>query len=127
MPELKGFGLHPETEQEFRALLEEKFSALTFAECCELFAAVDACVEPVLGLDEASEHSLFEAREMVADVPTPDGGTQRQIAAAVKFSGSAPSYKQIGAALGEHTEEVLRELGKSDGDIDRLAKAGCFS
>ncbi len=127
VPDLRGFGVQPETEQEFHALLQEKFAALTFAECCELFAAVDACVEPVLGLDEASEHPLFEAREMITDVPTPDGGTQRQVAAAVKFSGSAPSYRQIGAALGEHTEEVLRELGKSDADIDRLAKAGCFS
>jgi len=127
VPELKGFGLEPEAEQAFRALLKEKFAELTFAECRELFAAVDACVEPVLDLDEASQHSLFDAREMITDVPTPDGGTQRQMAAAIKFSTSAPSYKRIGAATGEHTEDVLRELGKSDADIDRLAKAGCFS
>ena len=29
--------------------------------------------------------------------------------------------------VAEHTEDVLRELGKSDADIERLAKAGCFS
>ena len=81
----------------------------------------------VLDLDEASQHPLFDAREMITEVPTPGGGTQRQMAAAIKFSTSVPSYKRIGAALGEHTEDVLRELGKSDADIERLAKEGCFS
>ncbi len=121
------FGQDPDGERQLRHQLQQKIGAMTFDQCCDLFADVDACVEPVLDIGEAAAQPLFEERDMIVDVPTPDGGRQKQIGAAVKFSATRPEYRHIGAAVGEHTEAVLRELGKSDEEITRLAEEGCFS
>lgn len=127
LPDLKGFGRDLVEEQGFRSVLEAKFKSMTFDECRALFADIDACVEPVLDLEEASQQPLFEAREMIVEVPTPDGSTQRQMAAAIKLSATSPEYRHIGRAHGADAEAVLRELGKSDAEIARLAEQGCFS
>ena len=127
VPGGRGLGLDPESDRQFKELLQEKFAAKTFSECRALFAGFDACVEPVLNIEEAFEHSLFKAREMIADVPGPDGGRQKQMAAAIRFSGSEARYKHIGTPVGEHTHDVLRAMGKADAEIARLEKEGCFS
>ncbi len=121
------FGQDAAAEQRIRSALREKFAAMTFNECRALFADIDACVEPVLDLAEAAAQPLFEERGMIVDVPTPDGGRQKQMGAAAKFSATAPEYRHIGVAVGAHTEAVLRELGKSDEEIARLAEQGCFA
>ena len=57
-PELAADGLSPQPEQQ-QALKNElkiEFEKHDFAELCELFAGVDACVEPVLSLGEAVQH-----------------------------------------------------------------------
>ena len=90
-------------------------------------AEIDACVEPVLDIGEAAAQPLLEEREMIVDVPTPCGGRQQQMGAAIKFSATKPEYRHIGRELGADTEAVLRELGKSDAEIARLAEQGCFS
>jgi len=127
VPDLKGFGLDLAAEQDFRSVLEAKFKTMTFDECRELFADIDACAEPVLDLEEARQQPLFGERDMIVDVPTPDGGRQQQMGAAIKFAATSPEYRHIGRALGADTEAVLREFGKSDAEIVRLADAGCFS
>ena len=124
--ELPVFGQDLEAESRLRELLQQKIGAMTFDECCALFAGIDACVEPVLDIGEAAAQPLLEEREMIVDVPTPDGD-QQQMGAAIKFSATKPEYRHIGKAVGADTEAVLRELGKSDQEIARLAEEGCFS
>ena len=82
---------------------------MTFDECCALFAGIDACVEPVLDIGEAAAQPLFEEREMIVDVPTPDGGRQQQMGAAIKFSATKPEYRHIGKAVGADTRVWWRK------------------
>ena len=125
--ELPRFGQDPDAEAELRELIAEKIGGLTFDECRALFADLDACVEPVLNIAEAAAQPLFRERDMIVDVPTPDGGVQKQMGTPIKFSATKPEYRRIGAGVGAHTDAVLRELGKSDAEIARLAEEGCFS
>ena len=125
MVEANGFG-PAERDGGIRQKLRERFAQLTFADCRAIFAKLDACVEPVLNLREAAEHPLFDTREMIASVPTPDGKTQKQLAAPIKFSAHAPQYRCIGPDPGEHTEEVLKALGKSGEEICGLRDRGAF-
>jgi crotonobetainyl-CoA:carnitine CoA-transferase CaiB-like acyl-CoA transferase len=61
---------------------------------------------------------------MVVEVPKPDGTTQKQVAHPVKFSNALPVYKHVGAALGEHSQQVLLESGFTEDEIKRLVAAG---
>jgi len=119
-----GFMLADEELARLKDALRERFAAMTFEECRTLFDGFDACVEPVLTFNEAARHPQLEARGMVVEVPTPDGRSQRQMASPWRFSGHAPVYSAIGRKPGNDNRQVLRELGKSDAEIDQITKAG---
>ena len=124
-PELAAQGLSPRPEQQqaLKQALQIEFEKRDFAELCELFAALDACVEPVLSFAEALEHPQLQARQLVSQVPRGDGSAQAQMACPLKFSQGLPEPRHIGAAVGAHSEQVLRELGYSPERIDQLRRA----
>jgi crotonobetainyl-CoA:carnitine CoA-transferase CaiB-like acyl-CoA transferase len=119
LEELAGLGLSPAHQQQLKDALKGEFEKHDFAELCALFAELDACVEPVLSLGEALRHPQLQARELVTDVPRGDGSTQAQMACPLKFSQGLPEPRHIGAALGQHTDQVLGELGFS---AERIAE-----
>ncbi|MDF3846095.1 CaiB/BaiF CoA-transferase family protein, partial [Pseudomonas citronellolis] len=87
-PELAARGLSPKAEDQ-RLLKREiaiEFEKRDFADWCERFAVVDACVEPMLPLSEAVEHPQIQARGLVTEVPRGDGRSQRQMACPIRFS-----------------------------------------
>ncbi|GLU38265.1 CaiB/BaiF CoA-transferase family protein [Pseudomonas sp. NBRC 100443] len=125
-PELAARGLSPKAEDQ-RLLKREiaiEFEKRDFADWCERFAAVDACVEPMLPLSEAVEHPQIQARGLVTEVPRGDGRSQRQMACPIRFSAGLPAPKHIGVAAGAHSAEVLAELGYSDEQVAALKAAG---
>ncbi len=124
-PELAAQGLSPKPEQQksLKQALKVEFEKRSFDELCELFAGVDACVEPVLSLSEAVEHPQLKARELISQVPRGDGSTQAQLACPLKFSEGVPAPRHIGAAVGAHSDEVLAELGLSAQRISELRQA----
>ena len=124
-PELaeQGLSSSPDAQKNLKLSLQIEFEKRSFEELCALFAGVDACVEPVLSLSEAVEHPQLKARELVSQVPRPDGSTQAQIACPLKFSEGLPAPRHIGVAVGAHTDEVLGELGLSPQYISELRRA----
>ncbi|WP_339539431.1 CaiB/BaiF CoA transferase family protein [Pseudomonas sp. RA_5y_Pfl1_P24] len=124
-PELaaQGFLPKPEQQKDLKQALKVEFEKRSFEELCELFAGVDACVEPVLSLSEAVEHPQLKARELITQVPRGDGSTQAQLACPLKFSEGVPVPRHIGVAVGAHSDEVLAELGFSAQRIEELRSA----
>ncbi|MDO9320520.1 MAG: CaiB/BaiF CoA-transferase family protein [Pseudomonas sp.] len=121
-PELASRGLSPkpEEQQALKREIQLEFEKRDFADWREVFAALDACVEPLLGLAEAAEHPQMLAREMLVEVPRVGKTPQRQIACPIKFSSGLPAPRHIGAPVGAHTAEVLLELGYSAEQIAEL-------
>jgi crotonobetainyl-CoA:carnitine CoA-transferase CaiB-like acyl-CoA transferase len=111
-------------------LLRQKISAIIeqkpLQEWVAIFADKDCCVEPVLTFAEASASEHVVARDLVVDVQTHEGGVQKQIGSAIKFSNSTPDYGSIGVPLGQHNHEVLKELGLDDAAIQAAKDAGAF-
>ncbi len=122
-PELASLGLRPDKQVELKGALRSEFEKRDAAEWREVFAGLDACVEPLLSFSEAVEHPQNKARELVVDVPREGKSAQRQLAHPIKFSSSIPSPRHIGAALGEHNQEVLQALGYSLEQITQLKAA----
>ncbi|AGI25494.1 hypothetical protein H681_18135 [Pseudomonas sp. ATCC 13867] len=124
-PELAARGLSPKPEEQ-QALKREiaiEFEKQDFEEWRERFAALDACVEPMLSLAEAVEHPQLRERGVVTQVPNGQGGAQRQAACPIRFSAGLPEPRHIGAALGAHTAEVMAELGYSAEQVEALKAA----
>jgi len=57
-------------------------------------------------------------------VEHPSEGRLHTTAVPSEWSESAPEYRRHAPRLGEHTREVLREAGLSDGEIDALFGTG---
>jgi len=61
-------------------------------------------------------------RGMLVDIPHPAAGTVPQVASPMRFTGAPLSYDRPPPMLGQHSEEILRELGLEAAEIEALAK-----
>ena len=121
-----GYDPDPDAQARLKAALDAAIGERTLDEWRAVFAPLDLCVEPVLTTGQACAHPQAQARTMVVDVPKPEGGVQRQIGAPIRFSAGEPIYRHVGATLGEHTVEIMGELGYSDAEIADMRRRGLF-
>lgn len=98
-----------------RAALTAKFRSRTRDEWENHFDGADACVVPVLTLLEASRHPHSVARRGFVSV-----GDCLQPAPAPRLSRTPAAAGPPAPAVGEHTRDVLRELGWNDDRISAL-------
>jgi alpha-methylacyl-CoA racemase len=112
---------NPDRWPALRLALEEAFARRTRDEWTAIFAGTDACVTPVLDLDEAPRHPHNVARETFLQR---DGAYEP--APAPRFSRTRPEIARPPAACGEHGEEILRERGFSPERIDALKRSGAL-
>lgn len=115
-----------ERRDEVLAELTALFKSRTRDEWMALLGAVDCCVEPVLSLDETFAHPQVQAREMVWTLEHPTEGTLRQPACPIKLSETPAAVRRMPPAWGEHTREVLEEIGLGAERIDLLEAGGAF-
>ncbi len=99
----------------------------TVQEWVDGLAKVGVPCSPVNTLKQVFEDPQVQARGMRIDLPHPQAaeGTAPLIANPVKFSETPVQYRRAPPTVGQHTEEVLREvLGADDAEIAALAAAG---
>lgn len=110
--------------QAIKEAVAAAIAARPLADWVTRFAAVDACVEPVLAPDEAVEHPQAVARGALVLVPNPAGEPQPQVAHPVRFSATPPVYRHVGPPLGAHTRAVLGEAGFGEAELRELQEQG---
>jgi crotonobetainyl-CoA:carnitine CoA-transferase CaiB-like acyl-CoA transferase len=80
---------------------------------------------PVLDLQQVLDDPQVKARELLRYVEHPGAAKPVPLAdTAVRLSATPGGIRTRAAALGEHTEEVLREIGYNDPEITKLREAG---
>ncbi|MEM9608052.1 MAG: CaiB/BaiF CoA-transferase family protein [Actinomycetota bacterium] len=101
------------------ARLTEVFLSKNRDEWVDIMEGSDVCFAPVLTLAEAPEHPHNKARGAFVDV-----AGVLQPAPSPRFSVTEAEIQGPPAHAGQHTDEVLGELGLSDADVTKLREAG---
>jgi formyl-CoA transferase len=73
------------------------------------------------------QHPHIAALELLEEYDHPKAGRLRQSRNAARFSKTPAAIRRPAPALGEHTEELLAELGYAAGDIAALRAGGAVS
>lgn len=112
-------------EVELKQLVADKIAEKTQAEWLELIGGAEFCVTPVCTLDEALQSQLT-AQEHILQEQECDLGKLRYVGGPVKFSDAQSVISRRAPRLGEHTEEVLRDLGYSKEALSTLRNEGAI-
>ena len=106
------------------ALIQSVLSTRPTAEWVALLEDAGVPCAPVLTRNEVIEHPQTVANGILMETDHPVAGRLRQTRPAARFEGTPPEHRFGAPLLGEHTDEILREAGVADGDIEALRKAG---
>ena len=79
---------------------------------------------PVLSIDQVLEHPQLAAREMVTSLPHPTLGEVKMTGLPIRLSRTPGRVRTPPPAVGEHTGEILVELGYDGAAIAELRAAG---
>lgn len=100
--------------------LTKHFKKRTTAEWLALLERAGVPAGPVLSIREMHAHPQTIAREMVPEVEHPVAGKVQTIGLPVKFSKTPGKVANPAPLFGQHTREVLAELGYSSEEIEKL-------
>jgi crotonobetainyl-CoA:carnitine CoA-transferase CaiB-like acyl-CoA transferase len=101
-------------------LINENLQARTVDEWEQFLNEAGIPAGPVYAMDGALDHPQTRHREMVVERSHPVLGTVSLLGLPVKFSETPGDVHRIPPELGEHTDEILHEIGLEEDDVNRL-------
>jgi len=110
--------------QPLTEVFDAAFSALTFDEIARRLDAADLVWSAVQTPAEVAADPQVAAAGCFIDVEDGQGGAFRSPAAPARFPGADATVRPRAPRLGEHTREVLAELGYGEAAIEAMMRAG---
>lgn len=109
---------------DLKALLQETVRAKPRAHWLEALSRNDVANAPINRLDEVFADPQVQHLDRIMELRHPRHGKMHTVRSGVNLSETPARVSALPPELGEHTAEVLRELGYSQERIDQLAEAG---
>src|SRR5215467_9775820 len=106
------------------AILDEAFSAQPMTHWNEVFNGVHVTFGAVRGPQEVINDPQLAANDIVVPLEGAGGNVSRTISSPIQVHGVAKVPARRGPDLGEHTEEILRDLGFDAKGIGDLRASG---
>jgi len=79
---------------------------------------------PIHDYDQVFKDPALEERDFFWDAPHPTAGNVRQLGSPMRLSRTPARRDRAGPLLGEHTEEIVLELGRSEAELAQLVAVG---
>ncbi len=109
------------------AALDPHMRKRTTREWLAVFEKAGMPAGPVLSIGEMLADPQTLARDMVVETDHPVLGRVKTLGAPVKFSDTPSSVARAAPLLGQHTGEVLGEIGFSASEIESFAASGAVA
>jgi crotonobetainyl-CoA:carnitine CoA-transferase CaiB-like acyl-CoA transferase len=108
-------------------MLADEVATRTTAEWLRLLGEADIPAVPVKSLKElVDEDEHLKQTGFFQQVEHPTEGAMLQAASPLRMSATPAGLRRHAPALGEHTVELLRELGRDEAEIERLLASGAL-
>ena len=112
---------------ELVSTLEGTFVQQTSDHWLEILEAANVPAGPINDLAQVYDDPQVQAREMMVETDHPVAGRVKNIGIPIKLSETPGRLQRPAPTLGQHTDEVLTELGCSDDEIDKLRTGGAVA
>lgn len=109
---------------ELIALIEERLATRTVAEWVEILNEAGVPAGPILNIKQTFEDAQVRTLPMVQRVQHPTLGEVKVLGFGVNLSRTPPRITTAAPERGQHTREILAELGYSAAEIDALEREG---
>jgi formyl-CoA transferase len=106
------------------AILDEVFAAQPMAHWYDVFNGVHVTFGAVRGPQEVIDDPQLRANDIIVPLEGAGGNLSTTISSPIQVHGVAKVPARRGPELGEHTEEILRDLGFDAKGIDDLRTGG---
>jgi crotonobetainyl-CoA:carnitine CoA-transferase CaiB-like acyl-CoA transferase len=104
--------------EEIYRCFRKKFLTKTRDEWVATLRQDDTCVAPVYAIDELVSDPQLRARKIIDELPHPTLGRVKQVGSILRLSDSPFRVRNWSMRFGQHTQEILAEVGYKQARIE---------
>ena len=123
-PRFGTFEARSQNAAELVEIFDRKFAEKTRDEWLAILERASCIATPIQTPMEVSRDPQAQANDYMITVDHPEEGPTNMTGFPWDFSDTPATYRRPAPRMGQHTDEILKELGLSDEDVEKLKKEG---